>query len=137
MSILLKYQPVAGLGEFGAVLLKLSQGIGRLRALLADGQRTSFVVVTRAAALPREETARLIRRLQALNIHVPATIVNVVGRGVCTRCRLEAAAEQLEIGRLQRALPGHMQILLAPAELPPPHGPTALRRWQRAWTAQR
>lgn len=134
MSILLKYQPVAGIGEFGAVLLKLSQGIGRLRALLADRQRTAFVVVTRAAVLPREETMRLIRRLHALNIHVPAAIVNVVGRGVCARCRLETAAEQLEIARLERALPRHMQVLLAPAELPPPHGPAALRRWQRSWT---
>jgi arsenite-transporting ATPase len=137
MSILLKYQPVAGLGEFGAVLLKLSQGIGRLRALLVDRQRTSFVVVTRAAALPREETVRLIRRLHALNIHVPATVVNVVGRGVCTRCRLETAAEELEIARIGRALPRRMQMLLAPAELPPPHGLTALRRWRRAWTAMR
>ena len=137
MSILLKYQPLAGLGEFGAVLLRLSQGVGRLRAMLADRQRTSFVVVTRAATLPREETVRLIRRLHALHIHVPAAIVNVVGRGACTRCRLEAAAEQLEIARLTRALPRHTQIVVAPAELPPPQGSAALRRWQRAWTAPR
>jgi arsenite-transporting ATPase len=137
MSILLKYQPVAGLGEFGVVLLRLSQGIGRLRALLTDGRRTSFVVVTRAAALPREETTRLIRRLHALNIHVPAAIVNMVGRGVCKRCRLETAAEEREIARLERALPRHMHVLLAPAELPPPHGPRPLRRWQRAWMGLR
>jgi arsenite/tail-anchored protein-transporting ATPase len=137
MSILLKYQPVAGLGEFAAVLLKLSQGIGRLRALLADSQRTSFVVVTRAAALPREETLRLIRRLRALKIHVPATIVNVVGRGVCHRCQQEAAAEQREIARLDRALPRPMRMVIAPAQLPPPHGSAALLRWQRAWTAPR
>jgi arsenite-transporting ATPase len=137
MSILLKYQPVVGLGEFGAVLLKLSQGIGRLRALLPDHQRTSFVVVTRAASLPREETVRFIRRLHALDIHVPATIVNVVGRGVCARCRREAAAEQLEIARLGRALPRHMAIVAGPAVLPPPHGPAALRRWQRSWVALR
>jgi arsenite-transporting ATPase len=61
MSILLKYQPVAGVGELGAVLLRMSQGLGRLKTLLADPQRTSFVAVTRAAALPREETHRLRR----------------------------------------------------------------------------
>ena len=137
MSILLKYRPVAGVGEFGAVLLKLSQGLGRLRALLTDRQRTSFVVVTRAAALPREETVRLIRRLRALKIHVPATIVNAVGRGACKRCRLEAETERLEIGRLERALPRSTEMVMAPAELPPPHGPGALRRWQRAWIALR
>ncbi|MDP9323853.1 MAG: ArsA family ATPase, partial [Acidobacteriota bacterium] len=70
MSILLKYQPVVGVGELGAVLLKLSQGLGRLRALLVDSRRTSFVVVTRAAALPRAETERLMRRLHGLHIHV-------------------------------------------------------------------
>jgi len=36
MSILLKYQPVIGVGELGAVLLQLSRGLGRLRALLDD-----------------------------------------------------------------------------------------------------
>ena len=63
MSIVLKYQPVAGVGELGAVLLELSQGLGRLRALLADPRRTSFVAVTRGAALPRAETVRLIAAL--------------------------------------------------------------------------
>ena len=31
MSILLKYQPVPGVGELGAVLLRISQGLGRLQ----------------------------------------------------------------------------------------------------------
>ncbi len=51
MSILLKYQAVASLEEFGPVLLRLSQGLGRLRRLLADADRTSFVAVTRGAEL--------------------------------------------------------------------------------------
>ena len=57
MSILLKYQSVTGIEEFGPILLRLSQGLGRLQALLVDSERTSFFVVTRGAALPREETA--------------------------------------------------------------------------------
>ena len=133
MSILLKYQPVVGIGELGAVLLKLSQGLGRLRALLVDTQRTSFVVVTRAAALPRAETQRLMQRLHGMRIHVPLTIVNAVGRGTCPRCRAAAAVEQRELTRLQRATPGQTPIVIAPAELPPPHSPAALRRWLRTW----
>ena len=133
MSILLKYQPVVGVGELGAVLLRLSQGLGRLRRLLADSRRTSFVVVTRAAALPRAETQRLMRRLHGLHIHVPVTIVNAVGRGTCARCRAAAVVEQREITRLQRAMPRQISIVLAPAELPPPHGSAALGRWQRTW----
>ncbi len=56
MSILLKYQGVARLGDLGALLLDLSKGLGRLRELLADGRQTAFVAVTRPAALPRLET---------------------------------------------------------------------------------
>ena len=40
MAILLKYQPVVGVGDLGAVLLRLSQGLGRLRELLNDPART-------------------------------------------------------------------------------------------------
>ena len=133
MSILLKYQPVVGVGELGAVLLKLSQGLGRLRALLADSRRTSFVVVTRAAALPRAETQRLMRRLHGLHIHVPFAIVNAVGRGTCARCRAAAAIEQREVARFQRAMPRQTPVVVAPVELPPPHGPAALARWQGTW----
>jgi arsenite-transporting ATPase len=136
MSILLKYQPVVGLGQLGAVLLQLSQGLGRLRRLLADPARTSFIVVTRAAALPRAETQRLIRRLQRLHIHVPLTIVNAVGRGPCTRCRAAAATAEREIIHLERAMPKWMPIAIAPAELPPPRGARALVRWQRSWRSR-
>ena len=133
MSIVLKYQPVAGIGEFGAILLKLSQGLGRLRTLLADADRAAFVVVTRGAALPRAETIRLVERLGNMRIHVPATLVNAVGRGTCEACRAEAKVEQVEIAKLRRQLPRGMRTIVAPAELPAPHGAVALRRWQQHW----
>jgi arsenite-transporting ATPase len=137
MSIVLKYQPVAGIGELGAILLKLSQGLGRLRALLADPDRASFVVVTRAASLPRAETIRLVSRLREMRIDVPAAVVNAVGRGTCTACRAEATAENHEIAALRRHLPRAVAMLTAPAELPPPHGAAALRRWAASWRASR
>jgi arsenite-transporting ATPase len=62
MAILLKYQDAVGVGELGEVLLRLSQGLRRLRELLADPARTTFVAVTRAAALPHAETVRRPRR---------------------------------------------------------------------------
>jgi arsenite/tail-anchored protein-transporting ATPase len=136
MSILLKYQPVVGLGQLGPVLLQLSQGLSRLRALLADSARTSFIAVTRPAALPRTETRRLLGRLQRLRIHVPLTIVNAAGRGTCARCRSVAATQQMEIAHLGRVMPGAMPIVIAPAELPPPRGARDLLRWQRTWQPQ-
>jgi arsenite/tail-anchored protein-transporting ATPase len=133
MSIVLKYQPVAGVGELGALLLKLSQGLGRLRALLADPRRTSFVAVTRGAALPRAETVRLIAELGRMKVHVPAIVVNAVGRGTCSRCRRASAAETREIAALRGSAGATRHVVIAPAEVPPPHGAAGLRRWQRTW----
>ncbi len=133
MSLVLKYQPVVGIGQFGAMLLKLSQGLGRLRALLADPDRAAFVVVTRAAALPRAETVRLVARLREMRIDVPGVVVNAVGRGTCAACRREARAGQREIAALRRQLPRGMEMVLAPSELPPPRGARALRAWQEQW----
>jgi arsenite-transporting ATPase len=134
MSILLKYQPLAGIEQFGPALVTLSQGLGRLRALLADPSKTSFIVVTRGAALPREETADLLRQLARLNIDVPTVVVNAVGRGTCRRCRSEARIEQRHINAMRRGIPRRASIVIAPAELPPPQGATSLRRWAKQWT---
>jgi arsenite-transporting ATPase len=134
MAILLKYQSIVGIGELGAMLLRLSQGLGRLGALLRDGARTRFVAVTRGAALPVHETARLVGELADMGIGVPLVVVNAVGRGPCARCRREAAAERRAIGSIPRLLgaprPG---IILAPADVPPPSGVRELRRWARRW----
>jgi arsenite-transporting ATPase len=136
MAILLKYQGVARVGGFAEILLRLSKGIGRLRTLLADPEQTAFIVVTRAAALPRLETGRLLDRLEALEIHVPAVVVNAVGRGSCRRCVRSARAERLEIARLSRVTKAH--VILTGAALPPPHGVPGLRRWGRsAWRSAR
>jgi arsenite-transporting ATPase len=135
MAILLKYQPVVGAGELGRVLLQLAQGLGRLRRRLGDAERTRFVVVTRAAALPRAEAVRLLTRLRGAGIHVPAVVVNANGAGTCRRCRHDSLSQTREIARLRSALPRTMArtLVSAPAELPPPHGIARLGRWRGAW----
>lgn len=133
MSILLKYQPIARIGELGSALVQLSQGLGRLRASMTDPTRTSFIVVTRGAILPSEETVDLLRRLARLHVHVPVVIVNAVGRGTCRRCQTEARIEGQQIRALRRRIPPRILMTIAPTELPPPHGRTALVRWQRLW----
>jgi arsenite-transporting ATPase len=138
MSILLKYQPVTGIGELGERLLRLSRGLGRLRAVLQNPTETAFVVVARAAALPREETLRLLSSLRKLRVTVPAVVVNALGRGTCTRCRSIARAERLETGRLGNAVRRRFSraaVLGAPASAPPPAGPAALEAWRRRWRA--
>ena len=135
MAILLKYQTVTGLGDLGAALLRLSRGLGRLRTLLGDARRTRFVVVTRAAALPRVETARLLDRLDAASIAAPLIIVNAVGAGPCVRCQAERAQQRTELRALARSLsrrPGPL-LLLAPAIAPPPTGQTSLHQFFQRW----
>lgn len=136
MAILLKYQPVVGAGELGVVLVRISQGIGRLRELLGNPARTRFIAVMRAEALPRAETLRLLKRLRSLRINVPAVVVNAIGAGTCKRCRRTVVAEQREIVAFARAV-SHIGpspiIVLAPAEMPPPHRPAALLAWRKSW----
>jgi arsenite-transporting ATPase len=132
MRILLKYQPIGAIEEFGPVLLTLSRGVRRLQTLLADREQTSFVVVTRAAALPREETRDLLRHLERLKIHVQTVVVNAVGRGTCERCRSEARDERRHLESLREDA-GRIPLLIAPAEFPPPRASLLLRQWHRRW----
>jgi arsenite-transporting ATPase len=136
MKILLKYQPVAGIGELGAALLQLSRGLGRLRSMLACPMEAQLIVVTRAAALPRAETARLLSALRRLGVRVPAIIANAVGAGNCTRCRAIVRQELRELESLRRlagARPGSPALIAAPAAVPPPGGVPALEDWRRRW----
>jgi hypothetical protein len=95
------------------------------------------VAVTRAAILPREETHRLVSRLTMMGVHVPLILVNAVGRGTCARCRAASVQEAHELKKLARlplaANHGPVAMAIAPAEMPPPHGVRALRRWQSSW----
>ena len=134
MSILLKYQGVARLGDLGALLLNLSKGLGRLRDLLADPSQTALVAVTRPAALPRLETMRLVQRLKRLKIAVAAVVIAAVGRGGCQRCVSAARAQQREILATRRAARAMKvpALVLTAARVPPPLGVPALQNWTRA-----
>lgn len=133
MSILLKYQGVARLGELGAMLLDLSKGLGRLRELLADPRQAAFVVVTRPAALPRLETIRLTRRLERLHISVAALIVSAVGRGTCKHCVTIARAQRRELLAMHRSAANLRIQTVATTEawVPPPFGVSRLEDWAR------
>jgi arsenite/tail-anchored protein-transporting ATPase len=136
MRIVLKYQPVVCAGNLGQLLLTLSKQIGALRHLLVDRSLTQFVLVTRAAALPRAETVRFLAALSRLGITVPAVVVNAVGRGKCGACRRAAVAERREVRLLARAPLSRgprPRLILAPAVVPPPEGVHALTRWRRRW----
>ena len=118
-----------------ALLVRLSKRLRALQAALADPARAAFVVVTRPAALPSAETRALVEALGGLGIAVAGIVVNAAGRGTCRRCRAIARAQTAEIARLRRVPSGKdgYAIIVAPAEMPPPHGAAALRAWVDGW----
>jgi len=135
MEILLKYRKVIGLGDLGADLVALARDLRRLGALLRDPDRCRALVITRAAALPRLETARLVRALNRFGVTVGGVIVNALtsGEPLCARCRQATRAEQASVKALLVDLKDPTTIVRTPALAPPPRGVRALSRWQRSW----
>ena len=136
LTTLLKYRQVLGLGALAEDVLELSRGLRQLQALLTDPRQARVVVVTRPAALPRLETIRLLRRLDALGLTVSALIVNALAPPGATGAA-GTRAEAAELHRLRaiaRRRRERLPLLLAPAVAPPPCGVQALRGWARTWT---
>jgi arsenite-transporting ATPase len=138
MRVLLKYRALVRPGQLGAELLELSKSIGRLQELLHDPAATRFIVVTRAAEVPRLETDRLIARLRRLHLAAPAIVVNALtlAPGTCARCRATAAAERAELAVIRRRCRRagrECVIILTPLAAPAPRGVAALDRWASTW----
>ena len=135
MRVLLKYRSVMKPGTLAARLLDLSKDIRALRHLLRNPSAARFVVVTRAAAVPRSETERLLARLTRLRMASPAVLVNALtlAPGRCPRCRASAAAERPEREALQKRT-GRRVIIETPLSAPSPRGVGQLERWSGAWT---
>jgi arsenite-transporting ATPase len=135
MAILLKYREVVSAGPLAPQLVRLSKQLRALETLLHDPGHTQFVLVTRAALLPRAETIRLHAALAELHIAVGGVIVNAVGAGTCRRCRARTRVQTGEIRRLRRTLGRKVPyaIIEAPAMMPPPHGARALSAWAATW----
>jgi len=135
MTILRKYREIVGAGTLAELLVQLSRRVRALQEILADRARTRFLVVTRAAALPMQESKELIASLDRLGIAVAAVVVNALGGGDCRRCGAISKAESAQLARLRRSAGAahRYAIIGAPAELPPPHGAPALAAWSTSW----
>jgi arsenite-transporting ATPase len=137
MAVLLKYRAIVHAGPFAQLLVDLSKRLRSLEAMLRDASKTAFVIVTRAAALPREETLALRDSLDRLGVPVRAVIVNALGAGACEDCRRRMQREQREVRALMSGLGprGRYAIIEAPSALPTPHGAAALLAWRSRWRA--
>jgi arsenite-transporting ATPase len=126
LSLLLKYREAVGLGDLAAGLVALSRNLKRFQELLRDPARCRFVAVTRAAELPRRETARLLRALKGLGIAVPAVVFNALPTaGTPAGAAAGALRKGLSLGRCA--------IITAPAVVPPPRGVARLAAWVESW----
>jgi arsenite-transporting ATPase len=133
LRVLLKYRSLVRPGQLAAELVDVSKSIRELQTLLRDARQTRFIVVTRAAEVPRRETERLLRRLRRLHLSTPALVVNALtmAPGRCVRCRATAVAERRELAALRR--PRGCVIIRTPLSAPPPRGVKALARWAGLW----
>jgi arsenite/tail-anchored protein-transporting ATPase len=137
LRVLLKYRSLVRPGQLAAELVELSRSIRELIALLRDSKTTRFFAVTRAAELPRRETARLLARLRRLHLAAPTMVVNALtlAPGRCSRCRAVSAAERRELTALRKAC-RRCAIIQTPLAAPPPRGAAALNRWSTSWIAE-
>jgi arsenite-transporting ATPase len=133
LRVLLKYRSLVRPGQLAAELVDVSKSIRALQTLLRDRQETRFIVVTRAANVPRRETVRLLTRLRRLHLFTPAIVVNAMtlAPGRCARCRAIAAAERRELAALRP--PRGCVIIRTPLSTPPPRGVRALDKWAQRW----
>jgi arsenite-transporting ATPase len=137
LRVLLKYRSLVRPGQLATELVEVSKSLRELIALLRDARTTRFIVVTRAAELPRRETERLLARLRRLHLSAPAIVVNArtLSPGRCARCRAVSAAERRELASLRRVCGRRCAIIQTPLSAPPPRGVDALDRWSRTWIA--
>jgi arsenite/tail-anchored protein-transporting ATPase len=134
LRMLIKYRELVRPGQLATELVDLSKSIRQLQALLRNARDTRFIVVMRAARVPRLETERLIRRLRRMRLAAPAVVVNAMTLSPerCPICRANATAERRELAALERQkLP--CVIIQTPLAVPPPRGPAALDRWAGSW----
>jgi anion-transporting ArsA/GET3 family ATPase len=136
LRVLLKYRSLVRPGQLAAELVDVSKSIRELQTLLRDHRQTRFIVVTRAANVPRRETERLLTSLRRLRLSAPAIVVNAMTLlpGRCVRCRATAAAEARELDALRP--PRGCVIIRTPLSAPPPRGVRALEEWAQTWSTR-
>ena len=135
LRVLLKYKTLVRPGQLAAELVELSKSIRALQALLRDPAQTHFIVVTRAAEVPRRETVRLLAQLRRLRLATPALVVNAltIAPGRCRWCRATAAAERRELDALRRVCARRCAMIDTPLVAPPPRGVRQLNEWAARW----
>jgi arsenite/tail-anchored protein-transporting ATPase len=129
---LLRVARAAGVARMAPLVRELvdtSQGLRRLRALLADRDATGVVTIAQPDELAIRETRRLHRALARRGLPPVALLVNGVRDGSCALCRRVARSQALARRALARIARPGCAVWAAPLVFPPPQGPLALQAW--------
>ena len=138
LRLMIKYRELIRPGRLAAEFVELSKSIRVMKQMLRDSRQTQFIVVSRAAELPRRETERLLKRLRTFDVAVPVMLVNAMtlNPGRCPRCIVVAEREYDELKLLTtacRRMSGDCAIIQTPLAPLPPQGIPALESWSRQW----
>jgi hypothetical protein len=141
LRMLLKYRTLVRPGQLAAELVDLSKSIRRLQALLQDPQQARFIVVTRAAEVPRLETERLVARPPALAVGGARRHSQRADPGARPVSPLprDCPGRAASVGAARAPMPPEVAsapIILTPLAAPPPRGVKAPDRWARTWVKQ-
>jgi arsenite-transporting ATPase len=116
MRLMLEYKEVAGLGDAAKEMLEFAKRTRAVRALMADPDRASILIVANDEPLVRDESRRLIEACRSRDIAVGGFIWNRV---------------TFPLSPLSGE--GTPRQFLAPAVSPAPRGAPALQRWCALW----
>jgi len=132
VEALLRIARAAGVARLAGLvhdLVETSQGLRRLRALLADRDATGVVTIAQPDELAVRETRRLHRALASRGLPPVALLVNGMRDGSCALCRRIARGQRRAKGALARIAGRRCAVWTAPLLAPPPRGPEALLGW--------
>jgi arsenite-transporting ATPase len=120
---------VARLAELVQELVDTSQGLRRLRTLLADRAATGVVTIAQPDELAVRETRRLHRALAGRGLPPVALLVNGIRDGSCALCRRITRGQRRARRALARIAGPGCAVWTAPLLALPPRGPRALSAW--------
>ena len=101
-------------------LAKLSNDVGRVKALFTDRQATEFVPVTIAEDMAMEETQRLLDALRRLKVPAKSVIVNQVAEDrKCSFCSMRWSAQKDALLKIEETFSNYelVEVPLLPYEV--------------------
>jgi len=139
IKLLLKYQTLVRSSGVAEELIALSKSIKRVIALLTDADSCEFVGVAIPERMSLEETERLARSLEGLNVPMRRLLINNVvpadAADACDFCEARRTGQARVIKDFQRRLGKRCTLFIAPEQPFEVRGAERLREHFASWKA--